>query len=198
MQPKSSTRDTRLSIKNEGLVTKDEGEVGDGLSSPGAPNDKPSSAVEVNYPMEAKEATNNKDKKMPAIEKDTASQGAKAKEISQEDDGEVIWLYLPYRLLGNGVLTYGRTGNCLPLLCPDVDVRTVTLHIRDSKLSANPRVTLSNCDDAPKYRRTFQMSKIPRAGRAYGNPKIRSTKIFKICKQDSTRYLRNSTSKLIN
>jgi hypothetical protein len=51
---------------------------------------------------------------------------------------------------GIGVLTYGRTGYCLPLLhlrhhhvsiCPDVDVRTLTLHIRDSKLNANPRVT---------------------------------------------------------
>ncbi len=69
------------------MVTKDEGEVGDGLSLPGAPNDKPSSAVEVNYPREAKDATNNEDKKMPAIEKDKASQGAKAKEINQEDDG---------------------------------------------------------------------------------------------------------------
>jgi hypothetical protein len=87
MRPKSSTRDTCLSIKNEGVVTKDEGEVGDGLSSPGAPNDKPSSAVEVKYPTEAKDATNYKDKKMPAIEKDKASQGAKAKEINQEDDG---------------------------------------------------------------------------------------------------------------
>ena len=106
-----------------------------------------------------------------------------------------------------GVLTYGRTGYCLPLLhlrhhhvsiCPDVDVRTVTLHIRDSKLNANPRVTLSNFDDAPKYGRTFQMSEILRAGRAYGNPKIRSTTISKICKHDSTRYLRDSTSKLTN
>jgi hypothetical protein len=69
MRPKSSTRDTRLSNKNKGVVTKDEGEVGDGVSSPGAPNDKPSSAVEVNYPTEAKDATNNEDKKMPAIEK---------------------------------------------------------------------------------------------------------------------------------
>ena len=34
MRPKSSTRDTRLSNKNKGVVTKDEGEVGDGLSSP--------------------------------------------------------------------------------------------------------------------------------------------------------------------
>jgi hypothetical protein len=47
---------------------------------------------------------------------------------------------------GIGVLTYGRTGYCLPLLhlrhqhvsiCPDVNVRTVTLHIRDSKLNVN-------------------------------------------------------------
>ncbi len=51
---------------------------------------------------------------------------------------------------GIGALTYGRTGYSLPLLhlrhqhvsiCPDVEVRTVTLHIRDSKLNANPRVT---------------------------------------------------------
>jgi hypothetical protein len=51
---------------------------------------------------------------------------------------------------GIGVLTYGRTGYSLPLLhlrhhhvsiCPDVDVRTLTLHIRDSKLNANPRVS---------------------------------------------------------
>ncbi len=69
MQPKPSTRDTCSSIKNEGVVTKDEVELGDGLSSPGAPNDKPSSAVEVNFPTEAKDATNNKDKKMPAIKK---------------------------------------------------------------------------------------------------------------------------------
>ncbi len=121
--------------------------------------------------------------------------------------GEVIRVYSPYRLLGVGVLTYGRTGYCLPLLhlrhqhvsiCPYVDVRTLTLHIRDSKLNANPRVTLSSFDDAPKYGRTFQMSEILRAGRAYGNPKIQSTTIFMICKHDSTRYLRDSTSKLIN
>ena len=102
---------------------------------------------------------------------------------------------------------YGRTGYCLPLLhlchqhvciCPDVDVRTVTLHTRDSKLNANPRVTSSKCDDAPKYGGTQQMSEIQRAGRAYGNPKIQSTTIFKICKHDSTRYLRDSISKLIN
>ncbi len=108
---------------------------------------------------------------------------------------------------GIGVLTYGSTGYCLPLLhlrhlhvsiCPDVDERTVTLHIRDSKLNANPRVTLSKCDDAPKYGRTSQMLEILRAGRAYGNPKIRSTTIFKICKHDSTRYVCDSTSKLIN
>ncbi len=108
---------------------------------------------------------------------------------------------------GIGVLTHGRTGYCWPLLhlrhhhvsiCPDVDVRKVTLHIRDSKLNANPRVTLSNFDDAPKYGRTFQKSEILRAGRAYGKSRIRSTNIFKICKHDSTRYLRDSTSKLIN
>ncbi len=66
---------------------------------------------------------------------------------------EVIRVYSPYRPLGIGVLTYGRMGYCLPLLhlchqhfsiCPDVDVRTVTSHIRDSKLNANPRVTLVN------------------------------------------------------
>jgi hypothetical protein len=83
-------------------------------------------------------------------------------------------------------------------ICPDVNVRTVTLHIRDSKLNANPHVTLSKYDDAPKYERTSQMLEILKAGRAYGNPKIRSTTIFKICKHDSTRYLRDSTSKLIN
>jgi hypothetical protein len=102
---------------------------------------------------------------------------------------------------------YGRTGYCLPLLhlrhqnvsiCPDVDVRTLTVHIRDSKLNANPRVTLSKYDDAPNYGRTQRTSEILRAGRAYGNPKIRSTTIFKICKHDSTRYLRDSISKLIN
>jgi hypothetical protein len=42
------------------------------------------------------------------------------------------------------------------------------------------------------------MSEILRAGRAYGNPKIRSTTIFKICKHDSTRYVCDSSSKLIN
>ncbi len=107
---------------------------------------------------------------------------------------------------GIGVLMYSRTGYCLPLIhlrhqhvsiCPDVDVRTVTLHTRDSKLNANPRVTLSKCDETPKYGRTQQMLEILRAGRAYGNPKIRSTTIFKICKHDSTRYLRHSISKLI-
>ncbi len=108
---------------------------------------------------------------------------------------------------GTGVLMYGRMGYCLPLLhlrhqhvsiCSDVDVRTVTLHIRDSKLKANSCVTLSNFYDAPMYERTQQMSEILRASRAYGNPKIQSTTIFKICKHDSTRYLRDSTSKLIN
>jgi hypothetical protein len=108
---------------------------------------------------------------------------------------------------GMGVLMYGRTGYCLPLLhlrhqhvsiCPDVDVRTVTLHIRDSKLNANSCVTLSKCDDAPKYERTQQMSEVLRAGRAYGNSKIRSTTTFKICKHDSTRYLRDGISKLTN
>jgi hypothetical protein len=60
---------------------------------------------------------------------------------------------------GIGVLTYGRTGYCLPLLhlrhhhvsiCPDVDVRTLTLHIRDSKTQCEPARHLSNFDDAPK------------------------------------------------
>ena len=83
-------------------------------------------------------------------------------------------------------------------MCPDVDVRTATLQKRDSKLNANPRVTLSKYDDAPNYGRMSQMLEILRAGRAYGNPKIRSTTIFKICKQDSTRYVCDSTSKLIN
>jgi hypothetical protein len=100
---------------------------------------------------------------------------------------------------------YSRTGYCLPLIhlrhqhvsiCLDVVVRTVTLYTRDSKLNANPHVTLGKCDDAPKYGRTQQMLEILRAGRAYGNPKIRSTTIFKICKHDSTRYLRHSISKL--
>jgi hypothetical protein len=69
---------------------------------------------------------------------------------------------------GIGVLKYGRTGYCLPLLhlrhqhvsiCPDVDVRTVTSHLRDSKLNANPRVILSNMmtrlstEDRSRYRR---------------------------------------------
>ena len=103
MRPKSSTRDTRLSIKNKGVVTKDEGEVDDGLSLPGAPNDKPSSAVEVNYPTEAKDATNNEDKKMPAIEKDKASQGAKANEINQEDDGTLQTSISPDTNLPSGL-----------------------------------------------------------------------------------------------
>jgi hypothetical protein len=108
---------------------------------------------------------------------------------------------------GIGILMYGHTGYCLPLphlchqhvcTCPDVDVRTVTLHIRDSKLNANPCVTLINFDDAPKYRRTQHLSVILQAGRANGNSKIRSTTLFKICKHDSTRDLCDSTSKLIN
>ncbi len=108
---------------------------------------------------------------------------------------------------GMGVLMYGCTGYCLPLLhlrhqhvsiCPDVDVRTVTLHIRDSKLNANLCVTLSKCDDAPKYKRTQQMLEILRAGRAYGNSRIQCTTIFKICKHDSTRYPCDSISKLTN
>jgi hypothetical protein len=103
MRPKSSTHDTRLSIKNEGVVTKDEGEVGDGLSLPGAPYDKPSSAVEVKYPMEAKHATNKEDKKMPAIEKDKASHGAKAKEINQEDDGALQMSISPNTNLPSGL-----------------------------------------------------------------------------------------------
>ncbi len=82
---------------------------------------------------------------------------------------------------GIGVLMNGCTGYYFPLLhlrhqhvsiCPDVDVRTVTLHIRDSKFNANPCVTLSNFDDAPKYGRTQHLSDILRAGRAYGNSKI--------------------------
>ena len=109
---------------------------------------------------------------------------------------------------GIGVLTYGRTGYCLrPLhlrhqhvnICPDVDVRTVTLHIRDSKFNANLRVTLRKRYDAPKYGGTQQMSAMIRAGRwAYGKSKIRGTTIFKICKQDSSRYLRNSAYLKIN
>ena len=102
---------------------------------------------------------------------------------------------------------YGCTGYCLPLLqlchkhvsvCPDVDVRALTLHIRDSKLNANLCVTLSKYDDTPKYGRTLRLPEILRAGGAYGNPKIWSTTIFKISKRDSTRYLHDSTSKLIN
>jgi hypothetical protein len=103
MRPKSSTRDTRLSIKNKGVVTKDEGEVGDGLSLPGAPNDKPSSAVEVNYLTEAKDATNNEDKKMPAIEKDKASQGAKANKINQEDNSALQMSISPDTNLPSGL-----------------------------------------------------------------------------------------------
>jgi hypothetical protein len=106
-----------------------------------------------------------------------------------------------------GVLMYGRPGYCLPLLhlrhqhisiCPDVDVRTLMLHNRDSKLNANLCVTLSKSDDAPMYGRTQHLSGILRAGRAYRNSKIWSTTLFTICKQDSTRFLHDSTSKLIN
>jgi hypothetical protein len=80
-----------------------------------------------------------------------------------------------------GVLMYGRPGYCLPLLhlrhqhisiCPDVDVRTLMLHNRDSKLNANLCVTLSKSDDAPMYGRTQHLSGILRAGRAYRNSKI--------------------------
>ncbi len=108
---------------------------------------------------------------------------------------------------GMGVLTYGRTEYCLPLLhlrtqhvsiCADVDVRTLTLHIQDSKLNANPHVTLSNFDDAHKYGRKQHLSDILRAGRAYGNSKIRSTTLFKNRKHDSIQYLHDSTSNLIN
>jgi hypothetical protein len=103
MRPKPSTRDTRSSIKDKGVVTKDEVEVGDGLSSPGAPNDKPSSAVEVNFPTEAKDATNNEDKKMPAIEKDKASHGAKANKINQEDDSALQTSISPDTNLPSGL-----------------------------------------------------------------------------------------------
>jgi hypothetical protein len=108
---------------------------------------------------------------------------------------------------GMGVLMYGYTGYCLPLLhlghqhvciCPDVDVRTLTLHLWDSKLNANLCITQSKFDDTPMYGRTQHLLDILQAGRAYGNPKIQSTTRFKICKHNSTRYLCNSTSKLIN
>jgi hypothetical protein len=66
------------------------------------------------------------------------------------------------------------------------------------KTQCEPSCHLSKYDDAPNYGRTSQMSEILRAGRAYGNPKIRSSTIFKICKHDSTRYVCDSTSKLIN
>jgi hypothetical protein len=36
---------------------------------PGAPNDKPSSAVEVHYPTEVKDATNNDDKRCRQLKK---------------------------------------------------------------------------------------------------------------------------------
>jgi hypothetical protein len=63
---------------------------------------------------------------------------------------EVIRVYSPCRLLWNRRTDLRSYGILLPLLhlrhqhvsiCPDVDVRTVTSHIRDSKLNANPRVT---------------------------------------------------------
>jgi hypothetical protein len=70
-------------------------------------------------------------------------------------------------------MMYGRTEYCLPLLhlshqhvniCPDVNVRKLTLHIRDSKLKANPCVTQSDFDDAPKFGRTQHLSDILQAG----------------------------------
>jgi hypothetical protein len=120
---------------------------------------------------------------------------------------KVILVYLPCQLLWNRPLMYGRMGYCLPLLhlchqhvsiCPDVDVRTVTSHMRDSKLNANPSVTLSKRDDAHKCGRAQQMSEILRASRAYENSKIRSNTIFKIYKHDGTQYLRDSISIPIN
>jgi hypothetical protein len=75
----------------------------------------------------------------------------------------LYWYYCRTNYCGIGVLMYDRTGYCLPLLhlchqhvsiCPDVNVRTLMLHKRDSKLNANLRVTLSKCDDAYKFGRT--------------------------------------------
>ncbi len=120
---------------------------------------------------------------------------------------EVIRVYSPYRLLWNrrtDVRSYGILFTAAPPSSPprqhmsgcrrkNADVAHTGL-----KTQCEPARHLSNFDDAPKYGRTFQMSEILRAGRAYGNPKIRSATIFKICKHDSTRYLRDSTSKLIN
>ena len=120
---------------------------------------------------------------------------------------KLYWYICRTNYCGMGVLTYSCTWYCLPLLhlchqhvsiCPDIDVRTLTWHIRGTKLNANSCVTLSKFDDAPKYRRKKHLSDILQAGRAYRNSKIWSTTIFKICKHNSTRYLRNSTSKLIN
>ena len=120
---------------------------------------------------------------------------------------EVIRVYSPYRLLWNrrtDVRSYGILFTATPPSSPprqhmsgcrrkNADVAHTGL-----KTQCEPARHLSNFDDAPKYERTFQMSEILRAGRAYGNSKIRSTTIFKICKHYSTRYLRDSTSKLIN
>ena len=87
MRPKSSTRDTRSSNKDEGVMTKDRSEVVEESTSPSAPKDKPSSADKVHNPTEAKDATNDDDGKMPAIVKDEALQGEKTKDVDQKDDG---------------------------------------------------------------------------------------------------------------
>jgi hypothetical protein len=61
MRPKPSSRDSRSSIKDKRVITKDGTEVVRESTSPGAPNDEPSTAVEVQYPTEAKNATSEDD-----------------------------------------------------------------------------------------------------------------------------------------
>jgi hypothetical protein len=120
---------------------------------------------------------------------------------------EVIRVYLPYRLLWNWrteVRSYGILFTATPPSSPTRQHMSRCRHKNCDvahtglKTQCEPACYLSKYDDAPKCGRTFQTSEILRAGRAYGHPKIRSTTIFEICKHNSTRYLRDSTSKLIN
>ena len=85
------------------MLTKGNSEVVGESLSPSAPKDKPSSAVEVHNPKEAKDATNDDDRKMPAIEKDKALQGAKTRDVDQKDDGVLHTSTTPVANLPSGL-----------------------------------------------------------------------------------------------
>ncbi len=89
MRPKPSTHASRLSIKDERAITKAETEVVGKSTTPSAPIDWPSTAVEVQGPTITKNETNKDNKKIPAIENNKPSQSAKTEGNDQEGDGVI-------------------------------------------------------------------------------------------------------------